>query len=100
MVTGDIPFDITQMENRWYPLVPSIYAWYFWDIRRQAALTVCVLVRLGLASIGTGGAKEGWGGEWGWADGGTALPQTSMSTIYKQTLMHYDCIYTKIRARS
>ena len=37
-VTGDIPFLITLMENRWYPLVPNIYARDFWDILRQAAL--------------------------------------------------------------
>ena len=50
-------------------MVPVIYARDFWDILRQAALTVCVLARLCWASIGTGGGGEG---------AGTALPQASM----------------------
>ena len=37
-VTGYIPFDITPMEHRWYPLVPSKYARDFLDILCQATL--------------------------------------------------------------
>ena len=72
-----ISLDITSIEIDGTPLVPGIYARDFWDILRQAALTVCVLARLCWASIGTGGV---WGGV------ETALPQASMPTIYKQHL--------------
>ena len=64
-----------------------MYARDFWDILRQAVLTVCVLGRLCWASIGTGGEE-------------TALPQASMPTIYKTTLIQYDSIYAKMWARS
>ena len=53
-------------------MVPLWYLVYTPGTSGQAALTVCVLARLGWAFIGTD-------------VGVTALPQASMPTIYKQT---------------
>ena len=52
------PLDITSIEIDGTPLVLGIYARDFWDILRQAALTVYVLARLCWASTGTGGGGE------------------------------------------
>ena len=58
-LTGDIPWISLLWKIDVTLLVPSIYAGDFWDILRQAALTVCVLARLGLASTGAGGGRDG-----------------------------------------
>ena len=67
------PLDITSIEIDGTLLVPEVNVRDFWDILRQAALTVCVLALFCWAYIGTG-------------EGETALPQASMPTIYKQHL--------------
>ena len=54
-VTGDIPFDITPMESRWYPLVPSTLG--LLGYTSSGCPTVCVLAHLGWACIGTGGGN-------------------------------------------
>ena len=82
-VTGDIPLISLVLIS----MVPPKYLVYlyvrnFWDILRQAALTVCVLARLCLASIGTGGENSVASG----------LNTYSLQTI----LIQYDYIYTKI----
>ena len=68
-------------------MVPSIYTRDFWDILRQAALTVCVLARLGWASIET----DGGGGR-------RCLRPRCLQFTNKH--IQYDPIYTKIWARS
>ena len=77
---------MTSIEIDGTPLVPGIYVRDFWDILRQAALTVCVLAcfaGLLLEPVGENGVASG-------------LNACNLQT----TLIQNDSIYTKIWARS